>query len=741
MSQLGYSRPVDGVVRRRMEQVLPDVAPLVGVAQPGLALTPPVVQNSTLSQIGDVLNAGLAATARGIEFQAAMQDRAERQRREAEADRLRTEEGMAQVEQQFAKVREGEADFAAAQDIEVLVGQLERGEISPPQDFSPESQQEWARSIADARSGGQGQIYQDRYRQRVTPRLLSALQDARDRVIQRDRNDLVFALQNRAVSATPEDFTDIRAAASALGVQDNEFASRIIMPALEQAASTGNTQRLAELKPLVPASLQSQYESMSRTAQRLQSSQQDQAFASTLGVFNQRLNTLQTAALTGRASLSDMQALLQDSDALVQNVDPQYADSARVFSNSVRSLIASTQQEQLQAAVQQGENAVKAQYLQQAYAISQSGRLSSFVGDRGFEFQSQDGAVKVKLSRDEIISQVRDAQSEALRQQIEADPSIPDGQKPIAYGRGMAKWSAANNVPLTTVLRQTEESFGIVQNALQEGNEQNRDAMLADAARSMEQLKGVFQIRANTLGAENEKTLLFENAILLQENASQIMGKPLTNQEALAMVYNNTRNASVSRESVDRLAQKMADNDGTLFSSAKNGGDVREQIVKNLRVVSVMNPGLSDEKKLEQAKKMFERQGQYLNGYWTPLGYKLQDDYGTDPDTSVARIAEAVASRLKGNPEYVVNGEDITADDIALRRDDKTQQLFFVDMRIGPGRRIFSQDAKLPPSFSDNSLISLMNSDTVARTQAAIKASREVIDEGRPPVGFMGGQR
>ena len=242
MSQLGYSRPVDGVVRRRMEQVLPDVAPLVGVAQPGLALTPPVVQNSTLSQIGDVLNAGLAATARGIEFQAAMQDRAERQRRQAEVEQMRTEAGMAQVEQQFARTREGEADMAAAQDIEVLVGQLERGEISPPQDLSPDSQQEWARSIADARSGGQGQIYEDRYRERVTPRLLGALQNRVEQTQSQDRQEFAESLVNRMAGAASEsDIVTSLDEAARLGIPAGQQRAMLIASA-EAAASRGRKQ-------------------------------------------------------------------------------------------------------------------------------------------------------------------------------------------------------------------------------------------------------------------------------------------------------------------------------------------------------------------------------------------------------------------------------------------------------------------------------------------------------------------
>lgn len=710
------------------------------IATPGVTATT-VFPDRTAADLLGVVGSGIQAAASTVDFLAgAEQIRIQRER----ADRIAAERAQAEFERANAQteaLQRGEAIDAARLRATTLQGEVQRGEVMLPESADAETIRNTAILFGEDEAS---RLFPDSPAAREAYATAITQAYAQDVVGQLDavaKEEQAFAIRRYQSAALVNPEALAEGERNLFPGQPERATLELYLPTAEAYAKAGNVEGLRQLESRVAPLFREQYDFYTRQAQTVQATRQNEQFASTLGVFNQRLNTLQTAALTGRASLSDMQALLQDSDALVQNVDPQYADSARVFSNSVRSLIASTQQEQLQAAVRQGEDAVKAQYLQQAYAISQSGRLSSFVGDRGFEFQSQDGAVKVKLSRDEIISQVRDAQSEALRQQIEADPSIPDGQKPIAYGRGMAKWSAANNVPLTTVLRQTEESFGIVQNALQEGNEQNRDAMLADAARSMEQLKGVFQIRANTLGAENEKTLLFENAILLQENASQIMGKPLTNQEALAMVYNNTRNASVSRESVDRLAQKMADNDGTLFSSAKNGGDVREQIVKNLRVVSVMNPGLSDEKKLEQAKKMFERQGQYLNGYWTPLGYKLQDDYGTDPDTSVARIAEAVASRLKGKAEYVVNGEDITADDIALRRDDKTGQLFFVDMRIGPGRRIFSQDAKLPPSFSDNSLIALMNSDTVARTQAAIKASREVIDEGRPPVGFMGGQR
>jgi hypothetical protein len=224
-----------------MQQVLPDVSPLVGVSQPGLAVTPPVVQNNTLGQVSDALNAGLNATAQGIEFMASVQQREDFQRRQAEQDQLRTEAGMRQFEEQFNKVIEGDAARRWATDRAIVLGQIDRGELPMPESMDEQALRDWAGGIIGQRTSGAGELFQSAYSNLATNDLLYAVQTKAASVAAKDREEAVLSLANSA--ALSVDATELSAAVEqgrALGLGDREVAAKIVLPAARLAAETGN---------------------------------------------------------------------------------------------------------------------------------------------------------------------------------------------------------------------------------------------------------------------------------------------------------------------------------------------------------------------------------------------------------------------------------------------------------------------------------------------------------------------
>jgi tetratricopeptide (TPR) repeat protein len=730
VSQLGYSRPVDGVVRRRMERVLPDVAPLVGVAQPGLALTPPVVQNSTLSQIGDVLNAGLAATARGIEFQAAMQDRAERQRRQAEVEQMRTEAGMAQIEQQFTKTREGEADIAAAQDIQVLIGQLERGEIATPQDFSPESQQEWAQSIADARSGGQGQIYQDRYRQQVTPRLLGALQDRVQKVAAATQADVVYGLQNRAITATADDFDSIRTEASALGVKANEFDARFVVPALQDAASRGDTQRIRDLQSVVSPSIRDVWTRSLQSAEMFQERQRSE-------VVSQQVTT---AALNTSEALTSgrIEDILLQRERLREQMksDPElarYYDGPIATLNNASERYFDEQAKEIQEA---------------RVANARNSTLGSF-----FAMTMQPGMGKADVleangirvvDRGQVVATIPAAEVErtmktAARAHFANEASRPKGESPaVAYSR----WTQQNGYAMSEESSMMRiDARALKAAALAPTDERNRP--------TIQSAVGNFRLYRELRAAGTESQLgdfdgdmaVYENAMDILESNS-LAGQQMTEEQAMIQAARFAAKPrpmqEAEREAVRNQAEKLLDRAPWIpFTRAEDSEVAKDNVSEFANILMMRNPNLRPVDAVKRAAEVVKAKSRIVNGHYTFFRDEIPDP-GFGQDYSLEDAGGALAGilheQIKDDTAYVWNNEKIGKGDIRLTQDPQSRMFAFVDNRTGDVLRYRHDDGAVTMTFTAEELKASMRSNATRKAMER-RSDGNFIDDAMRRVG------
>lgn len=721
-----------------MNQPIPDLTQPPPVAVPGLDVLAPA-PSGLAGQVANVFEGAVGLTMAGARFANMMRERDQQEFEAQQRYNAQTEAQFRAIESEFTKTIEGKADAQARLDIPILLGKLDRGEIVPPSNMSREEQIKWANDITDSQTSGQSDIFKERYKQMVSDNLVTGLQTKANAIAAQDKADIVYSLQNRAITATADDLARIKVEAAAIDVKGAEFDSKIVVPIIQQAASTGDAGRLDEIKAFVPDAMMDLWNNAKKQAVATEEANTRQNVAGTLGLFNQRLSTLQTASLQGKPDIGAMYSLLNDVDKYTASVKPEFADNSNAVAGTVRTMISATQREAIENARKINVQAVKDTVIQQALALSEVGGLSSGLGDRPFE--AEVAGEKISMSPTDIKSRVRDIKFSQIQERIYADPNIPDADKPRAYGLEIARWAGKNGLTLDNVKTQMGESFSLLQEAMAEGNP-NRDQLLSRVATSFETFKGTQAANNNALGSDNENTVFFEAAKLVQDNASVMFGKPLSNTEVLQMVYKNA-GGSVPAEKIDAAAKDVASRWG-MFNDIKNAGEMGVQIKKNVSALMVLGSGLSQDKLLEKAKEMTDRQGQVINGYWTRLDMKLKSDFEGTPMKSAnfndefQRIANKVAASLKDNPEYTFDGKPLSGSDIALYQDPKTGGVFLIDTRVGNGRRIVSEELGLPASFRPESLVKLVNQNILNREVANAKSARDQAEElKRNPISFV----
>lgn len=247
MSQYGNTRPIEGLVRRGMNQPIPDLTQPPPVAVPGLDVLAPA-PSGLAGQVANVFEGAVGLTMAGARFAAMTRERdaqelqanLEQQRRDSEAFRKAEEAG--------SKVIQGEALQAWTVDKEIVLGQLGRGELSPPTDMKEETLRGWAKSVVDTRTSGREGIYADTYAAAATNELIAAVQQKAASVLAKDREVMSESLASAAAEAkSPADLQAAFTQGASLGIDQRT----ILMPAATFAARSGNDNYPTVFRPLL----------------------------------------------------------------------------------------------------------------------------------------------------------------------------------------------------------------------------------------------------------------------------------------------------------------------------------------------------------------------------------------------------------------------------------------------------------------------------------------------------------
>ena len=235
MSQYGNTRPIEGLVRRGMNQPIPDLTQPPPVAVPGLDVLAPA-PSGLAGQVANVFEGAVGLTMAGARFANMMRERDALEQSRQDAYERQTRQDFQAVEEQFSKVRAGEAVQAWGVDREILLGQLDRGELPMPKDLTEQTLRGWAKDITTSRTSGQGEIYSDAYANAATNDLIAAVQRKASAVSAKDKAELTKTLAGAAASASgPDDLEKIRGQATALNLDWDQ----IMVAGAESAARQG----------------------------------------------------------------------------------------------------------------------------------------------------------------------------------------------------------------------------------------------------------------------------------------------------------------------------------------------------------------------------------------------------------------------------------------------------------------------------------------------------------------------
>lgn len=686
--------------------------------------------NQTAGQLGGLLDASLATAGRVVDFQIAAENmRLNKERQDLAAERARQEEldrqaaEQARFNAQTEGLQRGIGRGAANNLVSVLQADIKNARIALPDAQDPASIEAWADVTAErfAQQSGvdENPIVREEFKRSIIPDIVRSYVGERDAVAAQDAE---FTRQKYVSTALLQDIGPgvLEEGARSLNYTPDEATVKLYMPFAEAKANAGDVEALQSVSGKVAEKFRPQFDAFVERAKAEQTRALNERVQDDLGGYVKRLASFQTDVTKGQVDTTGIVNLLDELDKRVASADPKYADNYNALAGTVRSMIASSNREALEFAKKQGIEAVKGQIVNQARAMSRAGHLSSSLGDTPIEVDV--AGTKVSMSPTEIKNKVRDLEFADIQQRIANDQSIPDADKPRAYGRAIAQWAGKNDMPLDNIKSQMRESFSMLQDAMS-GDNPNSQQLVADAARQFEVFKGVLSANNGALGQMDQNTMLFESAKLIQDNAGLLFGRPLSNADALQTVYKNLENVTVSKEKVESAANQAASRWG-FFNDASNKGELADQIRTNIRALMVMGSGLGEDKILEKAKELTERQGMILNGYWVKLNSPIDVGFGEDysPNEAVTQMAGLIANKLKGNPDYTFAGKEISPSDISIRQDQQTGNLFFVDTRVGMGRRIVSQDMNLPSVFTKDALVQEMR--RLAMNKATVESKR-----------------
>lgn len=682
--------------------------------------------NQTAGQLGGLLDASLATAGRVVDFQIAAENmRLNKERQALAAERVRQEEldrqaaEQARFNAQTEGLQRGIGRDAANNLVSVLQADIKNARIALPDAQDPASIEAWADVTAErfAQQSGvdENPIVREEFKRSIIPDIVKSYVGERDAVAAQDAE---FTRQKYVSTALLRDIGPgvLEEGARSLNYTPDQATVKLYMPFAEAKANAGDVEALQSISGRVAERFRPQFDSFMERAKAEQLRVRNEGIQDDLGSYVKRLSQLQTDVTKGQVDIGGMVGLLDEIDTKTQSADPKYADNYNALAGTVRTMISSANREALEFAKKQGIEAVKGQIINQARAMAKAGHLSSSLGDTPVEVDVN--GTKVSMSPNEIKNTVRDLEFSEIQQRIANDQSIPDADKPRAYGLEIARWAGKNGLTLDNVKTQMGESFSLLQEAMADGSA-DRDTKIARVANSFELYKGTLAAKNNALGSQDHNTLFFDSALLLQENAQYVFGKPMTNADALQMVYRNIDKPTVSREKIAQVAKDAA---SRWFSAdAKNVGEIESQVLATVSALSVMGSGLPEDKILAKAKELVDKQGQILNGYWTKLRQPIQSDFGGrfNANDGIKTMAGRIAGSLKGNPDYVVNGEDIGAGDIALFQDQQTGLMSFVDKRVGNGKRVFSNVLGLPATFTQESLVQQINAIATERATAS----------------------
>lgn len=679
-------------------------------------VTPTFTQpDQTAGQLGGLIDASLATAGRVVDFQlAAEQMRLNKERQNLAAERVRQEAEAFEAEK-TRKFREGLGNEAFQNFIVPIESDIENATIQPPASFDPQSLAQWSRTEAllyAKRAGVDSDpITLDAFVERVSPRMIAKVVNKLDQTGEESKD---FYAAKSVSLALAGDASILDETQRNQNLTQDQATVKMWLPYAQALADAGEPERLAETKDRLSVAFKGKYDQLFRIAQNnKQTNELNVERASFDGLYQElaRLNP----APNQPANLGELSALRAKTVSLAQQ-SPKFADTGNALVNSIDSIVQSALDNQEKASKDAIVSGTQDKIVRGFLQVSETGGLSSSLGDRNFEVNVE--GVNVSMTPSDIKNRVRDIKFSQIQERIATDPSIPDADKPRAYGLEIARWAGKNGMTLDNVKTQMGESFSLLQEAMADGS-QDRDQKIARAAQSFETYKGVIAAKNNALGNPDSNVMFFDTALLIQENAQHIFGKPLTNADVMQLVYRNVENPKASKEKIAETAKDAA---SRWFSAdAKNVGEVEGQIRSTLTALTVMGSGLPEDKILERAKELTEKQGQILNGYWTKLRQPIKTEYEGkfNANDGIKTMAARIATSLKGNADYVVNGEDIGVSDIALHQDQQTGLMFFVDKRVGNGKRVFSNALGLPSSFSQDSLVQQLNSLATERATAS----------------------
>jgi len=256
MSQYGNTRPIEGLVRRGMNQPIPDLTQPPPVAVPGLDVLAPA-PSGLAGQVANVFEGAVGLTMAGARFANMMRER-DQQEFEAQQDyQARTNKMFLQVaaeaEKQASEVFVGDAKKKWSVDRQVLSGQLQRGELPLPSDFKEETLKAWVKNTVQSRVGNGTGVYEQTYETLATDELLGMVQGAKASVLAKDQAEIVSSLASAAAIA-PDAETLKRNVAQTMALtnmSERGATFAVVLPGAGEAASAGSANYETVFRPLL----------------------------------------------------------------------------------------------------------------------------------------------------------------------------------------------------------------------------------------------------------------------------------------------------------------------------------------------------------------------------------------------------------------------------------------------------------------------------------------------------------